>query len=112
MKYIITESKLDKFIFQYLDMKLNGIEKIRGKHVDIAFRFPNEKYGLLGWKKSGHLYVFNELNDGIQNMFGLETPDALDVIGRYVEDRYNLEVINTSILGHAANLYRLKINTI
>ena len=112
MKHIITESKFDKIVFKYLDMKLNGIEKIRGKHVDIAFRFPNEKYGLLGWKKSGHLYVFNELNDGIHNMFGLETPDALDVIGRYVEDRYNLEVINTSILGHAANLYRLKINTI
>ena len=31
MKYIITESKLDKFIFKYLDMKLNGIEKNQSK---------------------------------------------------------------------------------
>jgi len=28
-------------------------------------------------------------------MFGLESPDALNVIGRYVEDRYNLEVKHT-----------------
>ena len=95
MKYIITESKFDKIVFKYLDMKLNGIEKIKNKYVDIVFRFPNEEYGVLGWKKSGDLYVFYKLKDEIQNMFGLETPDALDIIGRYVEDRYNLEVRHT-----------------
>ena len=97
MKYVITESKLDKFIFKYLDIKLNGIEKRKNKYVDIVFGFPNEEYGILGWKKSGDLYVFYELNDEIKNMFGLETPDALDVFGRYVEDRYNLEVRHTSL---------------
>ena len=98
MKYIITESKFDKIVFKYLDMKLNGIEKIKNKYVDIVFRFPNEEYGVLGWKKSGDLYVFYKLKDEIQNMFGLETPDALDIIGRYVEDRYNLEVRHTRLV--------------
>ena len=96
MKYIITESKLDKIIFKYLDMKLNGIEKRNGVYTNIVFAFPNE-HGLLGWKKSGDLYVLYELRDEIKNMFGLESPDAIDFIGRYVEDRYNLEVIHTSV---------------
>jgi hypothetical protein len=95
MKYIITESKLNKVIFKYLDMKLNGIKKIRGKHVDIVFGFPNEEYGILGWGKPGNLYVGHEIVNEIKTLFGLEKPDALDVIGRYIEDRYNLEVINT-----------------
>jgi hypothetical protein len=92
MKYIITESRLDNVIFNYLDIKLNGIEKRKGVNGDIIFAFPNEEYGILGWKKSGALYVFYELMDGIENMFGLENSDALDVIGRYIEDRYNLKV--------------------
>jgi hypothetical protein len=29
MKYVITESKLNKVIFKYLDMKLNSAEKIK-----------------------------------------------------------------------------------
>jgi hypothetical protein len=95
MKYIITESKLDKVIFKYLDMKLNGIEKRKGEHVDIIFTFPNEDYGMLGWKKPGYLYVSHELRDEIKNMFGLESSDVLNLIARYVEDRHNLEVIHT-----------------
>jgi hypothetical protein len=62
-------------------------------------------------EKSGVLYVFYELKDEIKNMFGLESPDAFDVIGRYVEDRYNLEVKHTEfdwwIIGN-----KLKIDTI
>jgi hypothetical protein len=57
MKYIITESKLDKVIFKYLDMKLNGIEKRNGTYTDIIFVFPNNEYGLLGWKNQ-EFYMF------------------------------------------------------
>ena len=95
MKYIINENRLNDIIFKYLDMKLNGIEKRNGIYTDIVFAFPDEEYGLLGLKKSGDLYVFYELIDEIKKMFGLESPDALNVIGRYVEDRYNLEVKHT-----------------
>jgi hypothetical protein len=92
MKYIITENRLNDIIFKYLDMRLNKIEKMKGVNTDIIFAFPSKKYGLLGWEKSGVLYVFYEFRDEIKNMFGLESPDALDVIARYVVDRYNLEV--------------------
>ena len=95
MEYLITQNKLSNLIFDYLDMKLNGVEKRKGVSTDIIFIFPNETCGMLGWNKSKFLYVHQELTDEIKNMFGLESRDALDVIGRYVEDRYNLEVKNT-----------------
>jgi hypothetical protein len=95
MKYIITESRLDNIIFNYLDMKLNGIEKRTGKYMDILFALPDEEYAVIGWKKSGHLYVYYKIKEDIQNLFGLESSDALDVIGRYIEDRFNLKVKDT-----------------
>lgn len=97
MKYIITENKLNKVIFKYLDMKFDGIEKRKGVHADIVFVFPNEEYALLGWKKSGNLYVNLTLSDDIRNLFGLERSEALEVIGRYVVDRYNLKVKDIQI---------------
>ena len=93
MKYIITESRLDNIIFNYLDMKLVGIENIKSvNNYDILFILPEEEYGEFGWNKIGDLWVHYKLSDEIRNMFGLESSDAIDVIGRYVEDRYNLEV--------------------
>jgi hypothetical protein len=95
MKYIITENKLNNVIFKYLDVKLDGIEEKKGKFYDIVFIFPDEEYGMLGWEKSGDLYVSYELRDEISEYFGLEKDDSLRVIGKWVEDRYNLKVINT-----------------
>jgi hypothetical protein len=111
MEHIITKNKLDKIVFKYLDMKLNGIKKRKGVYVDIVFAFPDEEYGLLGWKKSGDLYVLYELRDEIKNIFGLESPEAFEVIGKYVEDRHNLEVKNTLKMA-APRLKWLKIDTI
>ena len=95
MKYIITESRLENIVFKYLDMKYGALEQKMGKYTDIVFTFPGEEYGLLGWEKSGNLYVYNEINDEISNYFGLRKVDSLKVIGKWVEDRHNLKVINT-----------------
>ena len=93
MKYIIKESKLNNIIFKYLDMKYGALEQKKGRYSDIVFTFPGEEYGLLGWRKSGYLSIFVYGRDEISNYFGLEKVDSLSVIGKWVEDRYNLEVI-------------------
>ena len=97
MKYIITESRLDNIIFDYLDMKLNGLEKRKGRYTDFIFVLPDEEYGILGWDKSGDLYVGLILIDDIQDMFGIERYDFFRIIERYVVDRYNLDVKNTKL---------------
>jgi RNA:NAD 2'-phosphotransferase (TPT1/KptA family) len=38
----------------------------------------------------------------ISNFFGLKSVDSLRVIGKWVEDRYNLKVINTQDYGRYA----------
>ena len=97
MKYIITENRLNNIIFKFLDVKLDGIEQKKGKFYDIVFAFPGNEYGIMGWEKSEVLYVFNKLRDEISNYFGLEKDDSLRVIGKWVEDRYNLKVISTIV---------------
>ena len=91
------ENRLNNIIFKYLDMKYGTLEQKRGEHTDIIFTFPGEEYGKLGWEKSGDLYVYYELSEEISNYFGMESNDSLRVIGKWVEDRYNLKVINTFV---------------
>ena len=95
MKYIITESKLNNIIFKYLDTKYDALEQKKGRYSDIVFTFPGEEYGVLGWEKSGDLYVCYELRYEISNLFGLENVNSLRVIGKWVEGKYNLKVTNT-----------------
>ena len=65
MKYIITENRLNSIIFKYLDVKYGALEQKKGKYVDIVFHFPGEEFGVLGWKKSGVLYVYYKIRDEI-----------------------------------------------
>jgi len=95
MKYIITESKLNNIIFKYLDTKYDALEEKKGRYSDIVFTFPGEEYGVLGWDKSGDLYVCYELRYEISNLFGIENVNSLRVIGKWVEGKYNLKVTNT-----------------
>jgi septum formation topological specificity factor MinE len=98
MKYIITESRLEKVIFKYLDIKLEGIELKEGRYDDsLIFVFPGKDSGLMGWDKPNKLYTYYKVIDDIENMFSMEEDDVLDVIGRYVESRYNLKVKRNEI---------------
>ena len=98
MKYIITESRFENLIFKYLDNKLDGIELKEGRYDDsLIFVFPGEEYGLMGWDKPYKLYTYYEVIDDIELMFSMEEDDVLDIIGRYVESRYNLKVKRNEI---------------
>jgi hypothetical protein len=121
MKYIITESRLENLIFKFLDSTFKNIELKKGAYSDIVFVFPGEEYGLMGWKKSNRLFsddkIVNESNklfsyyeivDEVKNVFSMDESDVLDVIGRYVESRYNLKVDGNKYL-RIFNLKPLKV---
>jgi hypothetical protein len=111
MKYIIPENRLQNIIFKYLDDKLNGFEWRKGQYSDIVLALHGEEYGLMGWKKHDKLYVNWEFVDEIKLMFSMLKSESLDVIGRYVESRYNLKVNHTPLFYF---LYRkmLRVDTI
>ena len=98
MKVIIPEKKLEEIVFKYLDKRFEKLEKIKGKYYDIVFKYPGEEYGILGWEKSGMLLIYYKLIDNISSFIPIEKSEIQKIIGRYVEDRYNLKVTNTLFL--------------
>ena len=111
MKYIIPENKLDKIVFKYLDLNLKGLEKRKPEHYEgVVFGYPNEEYGILGWKNDGTLYIYYELIEEISSNFGLDESDSKSIIGRWASDRYQLEVINIKFR-KVVTFYSLAIDT-
>ena len=95
MKYIITESRFESLIFNYLDSKLDGTEPMKGKYSDIVFGFPGETMGIMGVETPGWhntLYIDSELFNDINLMFSLDWESTFDLIRKYVESKYNLEI--------------------
>jgi hypothetical protein len=106
MKVIIPENRLEQLIFKYLDVKFKDLEQSKGEYNDIVFKFPGEEYGVLGWEKTGFLFIYGKIIDNIQSFIPLKYPETNNIIGRYVEDRYNLKVRFTPVYERHKNVFR------
>ena len=97
MKYIITESRLENLIFKYLDNKLKGTDIKKGIVSDFVFVVPGKDVGLFAVNKyhkkgDNYLHIYFPLFDEIQTMFSMKEGDVLEVIGKYLESRYNMKL--------------------
>ena len=99
MKYLITESQLDKVIFNYL----NGyVEKDLVKSVEHNgdyFFWINESAflnnsGLLFsfWTQRGEFGIQRKLRDNLVQLFGLNPLDANQMISKWFEKTFELDV--------------------
>jgi len=100
MKYLITESQIDRIIFKYLDNQ-DFIQIKRGN----AIYFANSEGGeyidslidsLIEYFRSGECVISFELIDEIKDFFSIEFNSSKYVIARWVEntlDRRVKEVI-------------------
>ena len=93
MKYLITESQLDRFVFRYLDSQDFEISKIGAstyfKHPDDNW-FAQIKYG--GSHHNEELYfIYRNLVDEISSFFSLSTYKSARAIGQWVKHKLNLE---------------------
>lgn len=83
MKYIISESRLDKVVFKYLDSK----NFVRVKSGDDIF-FVKDKSGKPGYLRydtnDGWLYVLRELAEDIDRFFSLSEEETDRIIGQWV----------------------------
>ena len=95
MKVIIPESRLEQIIFKYLDVNFKDLEQIKGRIVPKIFKLPNEEFGIMG-KEGKRLLVNYKLTNKILSFIPIKKTEILKIIGRYVEDRYNLEVKNVT----------------
>jgi hypothetical protein len=94
MKYLITESQLDKTIFWYLDHQdFIQIDKDRSIYF---INSEGDEYAQIRYlKDSGLCVVYIELINEISSFFSLELTDSRDVIGRWVENTLQMKVIST-----------------
>lgn len=93
MKYIITESKLEKVIMRYLDsLDLRILDKIN----HIYFIRGDEKHAFIVYDKDNADSIINyELIDDITNIFSLDGNYSEELIGKWVGNTLNKEVKGT-----------------
>jgi hypothetical protein len=102
MKVIIPENRLEQFIFKYLDVRFKDLEQAKGRFVEIVFKFPGEQAGIMGWSKNDDsnrtlLSIYHKIIDDIFSLIPIEKREIVNMIGRYIENRYNLIVNDAEV---------------
>jgi hypothetical protein len=90
MKYIISESRLDKIMTNYLDSSLlnkNIIDNKRGISV-----FDDEEDLLQYFPRTRELFILGELLGEFESMFGLTRKEAVRFITNWFENEFHVKV--------------------
>ena len=96
MKFSITESKLNKVIFNYLNQK-HFIKKEINDTIYFLYNIDDEYAQIRYDKNDGWCFIYYKLIEEISLFFSMEESDSEQVIGRWVENYLQMEVINTYI---------------
>jgi hypothetical protein len=98
MKYLITESQLDKAVFIYLNSQdfiqidIDGSIYFVNSENDIQARI---RYN----KDDGWCFIYYKLIEDISSFFSLQEYDCVKVISRWVENTLQMKVIYTDWYG-------------
>ena len=95
MKFSITESKLNKVIFNYLDLK-HFIKKEINDTIYFINNIDDEYVQIRYDKNDGRCFIYYKLIEEISLFFSLQLSDSKQVIGKWVEDTLQMEVTYTS----------------
>ena len=93
MKFSITESKLNKVIFNYLNQK-HFIKKEINDTIYFLYNIDDE-YAQIRYN-DGLCFIYYKLIEEISLFFSLQLSDSKQVIGKWVEDTLQMEVTYTS----------------
>ena len=94
MKYLITESQLDRVIFKYLDNQ--DFIQIEKNDKIYFVNSEDDEYGQIRYDKDdGWCYIYHELIHEISSFFSLDETDSKEVIGRWFEDTHQMKVTYT-----------------
>ena len=108
MKYIITESQLDRAVFVYLRNQ-DFIQIEKGGDRIYFVNSEGDKYAQIRYDKDdGWCGIYNELVDEISAFFSIESTDSEQVIGRWVE--YTLQMpVNQIFLSNKGGVTALRM---
>ena len=98
MKYLITESQLDKVIFKYLN---NQDFIVTGNDTSLFFiNSEGDEYAQIRYNEDSEVCFINiDLVKEISSFFSLQHSDSKQVIAKWVENTIQMKVKYTSRLG-------------
>ena len=95
MKYLITESQLDKVIFKYLDNQ-DFIQIVKGSRIYFV-NSKNDEYSQIRFDKDdGWCFIDYYLIEEISSFFSLQRFDSERIIGKWVENTLQMKVTTTT----------------
>jgi hypothetical protein len=97
MKYLITESQLDKFIFKYIDLK--RFIRIEGDGNIYFVNSDDDEFAQIKYKSNGRCCIDTKLVKEISSFFSLNRYDSQEVIGKWVENTLQMKVTDTQLGG-------------
>ena len=96
MKYLITESQLDKAIFRYLDNQDFVVIKMENRLYYV--NSENDEYAQIRYHpKDRWCTIHYDLVEEIGNFFSLDTYQSIGVINRWIEDKLGIKSINVEV---------------
>jgi hypothetical protein len=120
MKYLITESKLDSVILQYLDNQDFVIYNNKKKKNNYIYFLNSESDGMsqisvyvndaIGEVKNW-VYVNYDLIEELCDFFSIDKLDSLDIIRVWVSNTLSIKVGRIENAGDANNYHRLIVIT-
>jgi hypothetical protein len=94
MKYLITESQIDRIVFKYLDNQ-NFINIETSESIYFVYS-EDDKYAQIRFdKKDGWCSVVPPLIGEVSSFFSMEYSDSMQVIGKWVENKLGMNVYYT-----------------
>ena len=94
MKYLITESQLDRMIFKYLDNQ--DFIQIEKNNRIYFINSESDVYAQIRYDEDSEVCFINiDLVKEISSFFSLERSDSKEVIGRWVENTLQMKVTDT-----------------
>ena len=105
MKYLITESQLDRVIFRYLDSQ-NFIQIETSSNIFFVNSEEDEHAQIKYNKKNGWCHINLNLIEDISALFSLNDTTSKDIIGKWVEHTLQNEVTYAQwvVFSKSANL--------
>ena len=96
MKYLITESQLDRVIFKYLDNQDFVVIKMKNRLYYV--NSEGDEYAQVRYHpKDRWCTIHYDLVEEIGNFFSLDTYQSISIINRWVENKLGINSINVEV---------------
>jgi len=94
MKYIITESRLNSIIENWLNENYSDLERYHRTEFREIYLSKNGRFKFMYNLRTKRLYVVNEVWNFITNMFGLDYDETEKILLNWCSNKFGFRITN------------------